>query len=163
MNVKRLDSADSSEIRELRVEILSKRSIENVLFEIKQINSDFNIETTEDLIEILDLFVSQMGYVGIGDRWQEISPAAANKILVFILTKDLAYSSKIMSGEAAEKIASKIFNLFQNNSKFFTNAIFVNNYSALSAWDSLTEATFDTGVIFVSDTLIGILWVKDED
>jgi hypothetical protein len=45
------------------------------------------------LTEILDLFVSQMGYVGLGDRWKEIDQAAAKKILAFVLTKDLAYSS----------------------------------------------------------------------
>ena len=163
MSTNILESLDSSEIRELRIEILAKRSMGNVLFEVKQINSDYIVENAENLLEILDLFTSQMGYLAIGDRWKEIDQVAAKKILVFILTKDLAYSAKIMPIEQAEKISTKIFNLFKNNCKFFTNALFVNNYSALSAWDSLTQATFDTGVIFISDTQMGILWVKDED
>jgi hypothetical protein len=163
MSIKILESLDSSKIKELRAEILSKRRRGNVLFEIKQISSDMTLKKTEDLTEILDLFVSQMGYVGLGDRWKEIDQAAAKKILAFVLTKDLAYSSKIMALEEAEKISTKMFNFFQNPCKFFTNAVFANNYSALSAWDSLTNATFDTGIIFVSATLIGMLWVKDED
>ncbi|MBE9008115.1 hypothetical protein IQ259_24405 [Fortiea sp. LEGE XX443] len=163
MSINILESVDSAKIKELRAEIISKRSIGNVLFEIKQISSNSTTEKAEDLTKTLDLFVSQMGYSGLGDRWQEITQTAAHKILLFILTKDLAYSSKIMTEEAAENISHQIFNLFKNNCKFFTNAVFVNNYSALSAWDSLTRATFDTGVIFVSDTLLGILWVKDED
>jgi len=163
MNIKILDSVDSSEIRELRAEILSQRNVGNVLFEIKQISSDISIEKTEDLIKIIDLFVSQFGYAELGDRWQEITQAAAAKILLFLLTKDLAYSAKIMPVEAAEQISIKIFNFFNKDCQFFTNAVFVNNYSALSAWNSLTKATFDTGVIFINETLIGIIWVKDED
>ena len=163
MNIKILESVESSEIKEFRAEILSKRSMGNVLFEIKQISSDMTLKKAEDLTEILDLFVSKMGYVGLGDRWKEIHQAAAKKILTFVLTKDLAYSSKIMTVEEAEKISTKMFNFFQNPCKFFTNAVFANNYSTLSAWDSLTNATFDTGIIFVNATLIGMLWVKDED
>jgi hypothetical protein len=93
MNTKILESVESSEIKEFRAEILSKRSMGNVLFEIKQISSDMTLKKAEDLTEILDLFVSQMGYVGLGDRWKEIDQAAAKKILAFVLTKDLAYSS----------------------------------------------------------------------
>ncbi|MBD2254255.1 hypothetical protein [Nostoc parmelioides] len=163
MSIKILESVDSSEIKEFRAEILSKRSLGNVLFEIKQIRSYLSLKKAEDLTEILDLFVSQMGYVGLDVHWKEIHQAAAEKILAFVLTKDLAYSSKIMAIEEAEKISTKMFNFFPNPCKFFTNAVFANNYSALSAWDSLTDATFDTGIIFVSATLIGMLWVKDED
>ncbi|MBW4480426.1 MAG: hypothetical protein KME54_27215 [Tolypothrix brevis GSE-NOS-MK-07-07A] len=163
MSIKILESVDSSEVKELRAEILSKRKIGNVLFEIKQIISDMTLKKAEYLTQILDLFVSQMGYVKLGDRWKEIDQPAAKQILAFVLTKDLAYSSKIMAVEEAEKISTKVFNFFQNPCIFFTNAVFVNNYSALSAWDSLTDATFDTGIIFVNTTLIGMLWVKDED
>jgi hypothetical protein len=163
MSINILESADSSEIRELRAEILSKRSMGDVVFEIKQIRSDVPIENAANLTEILDLFVSQIGYLAIGDCWKEIAPEAAQKILVFFLTKDLAYSSEIMTLEEAEQICTKMFSFFKSNCKFFTNAVFVNNYSALRAWKGITQATFDTGVIFVCDTLIGILWVKDED
>ncbi|MBD2438830.1 hypothetical protein [Nostoc sp. FACHB-110] len=163
MSIKLLESVDSPEIQEFKAEILSKRSRGNILFEIKQIISDMTLEEFEGLTELLDLFVSQIGYVGLGTHWKEIHQAAAQKISAFVLTKDLAYSSKIMTIEEAEEITTKMFNFFQNSCKFFTNAVFVNNYSALSAWDSLTDATFDTGIIIVSARLIGILWVKDED
>ena len=33
----------------------------------------------------------------------------------------------------------------------------------MKGWDSMTESTFDTGVLMLSDTQIGIFWVKDED
>ncbi|BAY34772.1 hypothetical protein NIES2107_66790 [Nostoc carneum NIES-2107] len=163
MSIEILGSVDSSQIQELKAEILSKRSLGNILFEIKQINSDITLNKADELTEILDLFVTQMGYVGIGDRWQEIHQDAAQKIVVFVLKKDLAYSAKIMPTEEAEKISTKILNLFANPCRFFTNAVFVNDYSALSAWDSLTNSTFDTGILVVNSTMMGMLWVKDED
>ncbi|MBD2166273.1 hypothetical protein H6G04_17915 [Calothrix membranacea FACHB-236] len=163
MSIKILGSVESSEIQELRAEIFSKRSLGNILFEIKQINSDITLKTTEEITEILDLFVTQMGYIGIGDRWQEINQTAAKKIVVFVLKKDLAYAAKMMASAEAEKISTKIFNLLANPCRFFTNAVFVNDYSALSGWDSLTKATFDTGILFVSSTMMGMLWVRDED
>lgn len=163
MSTKIFNVVDSSEIQDFKSEIVSKRSMGNVLLEIQQISSEINLAQTEELQEILDLFVSQMGCVGLGDNWKEIPQDAAKKILERVLTKDLAYSSEIMAIEEAESFSDKMFNFFQNSCKFFTNAVFTDNYSALSAWDSLTEATFDTGIIIVSPTMIGMLWVKDED
>jgi hypothetical protein len=163
MSIQILDTLNSSEIQELKTEIAAKRNIGSVLFEIKQISPEMNLEKSEDWQEVLDLFVSQIGYVSLGIHWKEIDKEASQKILERVFTKDLAYSAKIMPIEEAEEISTKIFNFFQNQSKFFTNAVFTNNYSALSAWDSLTEATFDTGIIIVSTTMIGMLWVKDED
>ncbi|ALF54378.1 hypothetical protein ACX27_18500 [Nostoc piscinale CENA21] len=119
MSLKILESVDSSVVRDLRAEILSKRNRGNVLFEIKQITSNVLLDEAENLTGILDLFVRQIGYVGIGDRWQKITQTAANKIIVFVLTKDLAYSSKIMQVEEAEKISHQIFDLFQHTCNFF--------------------------------------------
>lgn len=103
MSSKILESVNSSDFQELKSEILSKRSMGNVLFEIKHISSDINLEKAEYLTEIMDLFVSQMGCVGLGDRWKEIHQSEAEKISIFILKKDLAYSAKIMAIEEAEK------------------------------------------------------------
>jgi hypothetical protein len=163
MSIQILDNLNSSDIQEFKKKIVSKRNIGSVVFEIKQISPEINPKKPQDCQEALDLFVSQIGYVGLGIHWKEVDQEAAQKILERVLTKDLAYSAKIMSIEDAEEISTKIFNFFQNQYKFFTNAVFTHNYSALSAWDSLTEATFDTGIIIVSTTMIGMLWVKDED
>ncbi|BCL38191.1 hypothetical protein [Nostoc sp. MS1] len=163
MSIEILDTLNNPAIQKFRNEIISKRSIGNIVFELKQISPEINIDKSEDLQAILDLFVTQLGYVGLGVHWKEINQNAAEKILERILTKDLAYSAKIMSTGKAEEISTKMLNFFQNPCKFFTNAVFTDNYSAMSAWDSLTESTFDTGVIIVSTKMIGILWVKDED
>ncbi|NMG22250.1 hypothetical protein [Brasilonema bromeliae] len=157
------ETENSLEITELRAEVLSKRNCGEVLFEIKKLIPDETIERSENLTAILDLFVSQLGYSSLGLRWKEVNQGEAQKILKFIMTKDLAYSVQLMSLEEAEKIVVKLFQIFPGNCKFFTNALFRNNYSGISAWDSITKATFDTGIIVVSERRIGILWVQDED
>jgi hypothetical protein len=150
------------EMTELRAEVLSKRNCGEVLFEIKKIRSDETIETSKNMTAILDLFVSQFGYFGLGVRWKEVNQEDAQKILSFIMTKDLAYSVPLMSLEEAENIIVKLFQIFPGHCKFFTNASFRNNGFGIS-WDSITKATFDTGIIVVNDRRIGILWVQDED
>lgn len=151
------------EIEEIRGELLSKRSIGEVIFEVKNLSLDNNLNNSGDTNTIINTFVSQQGCSSLGDRWQEIDQEAAKKILAFIMTKDLAYSVELMSSQEAEQISDKVFNYFKNDCKLFTNATFVNNYTAMSAWDSLTKATFDTGVVMLNHTQICILWVKDED
>lgn len=74
-----------------------------------------------------------MGCVGLGDRWKEIPQAAAKKILAFVLTKDLAYSSKIMPIAEAEKFSTKMLKFFPSPCKFFTNAVFTNNLQICNA------------------------------
>jgi hypothetical protein len=158
-----LEIENSSEIAELKAEILSKRNHGEVLLEIKKIIPDDSTAKFENPIEMIDLFVTQLGYSALGMHWKEISQEEAQKILSFIMTKDLAYSVQLMALEEAEKIFVKLFHFFSNDCQFFTNASFVNNYSGMSAWDSITKATFDTGVVILSKTRIGMLWVKDED
>ncbi|MBW4626543.1 MAG: hypothetical protein KME49_13840 [Brasilonema octagenarum HA4186-MV1] len=157
------ETENSLEITQLRAEVLSKRNCGEVLFEIQKIISDETLETSKNMTAILDLFVSQFGYSGLGVRWKEVNQEDAQKILSFIMTKDLAYSVQLMSLEEAENIIVKLFEFFPEHCKFFTNASFRNNYSGISGWDSITKATFDTGIIVVSDRRIGILWVQDED
>ncbi|KAB8331940.1 hypothetical protein SD80_020695 [Scytonema tolypothrichoides VB-61278] len=157
------ETENSLEITELRAEVLSKRKCGEVLFEIQKIISEETLESSKNMTEILDLFVSQLGYSSLGLLWKEVNQEEAQKILSFVMTKDLAYSVPLMSLEEAENIIVKLFDFFPGYCKFFTNALFRNNYSGISAWDSITKATFDTGIIVVSHKRIGILWVKDED
>lgn len=155
------DIAKSLEVAELRAEIASKRN-KGVILEIKEFTLEGSIDSN-NLTAILNSFVTQLGYSALDNRWKEITQEEAYKILIFVLNKDLAYSVELMSLEEAEEFANKVFNFFTGGCKFFTNALFVDNYSALGTWDSLTKATFDTGVVILGDRQIGIVWVKDED
>ncbi|QLE57471.1 hypothetical protein [Nostoc sp. TCL26-01] len=151
------------EISQLREELLSKRNLGEAFIAIQNFTWDGDTNNPQDVQKIIDSFVSQLGYSPLGDRWQSINQEAAQKISEFVLTKDLAYAVEIMSLSEAEAIFQKISNLFQDDCQFFTNATFVNNYSGISSWDSLTEATFDTGVVMLNHRQIGLLCVKDED
>ncbi len=166
-----LETENSQEIVELKTEVLAKRNQGEVLFEIKKIIPDNStehpttrsIEPSNEVIELIDSFVNQQGYHNLGERWREISQEEAEKIINFIMTKDLAYSVEIMSSQEAQQLSSKVLTLFTGDCKYFTNASFVNNFSGMSEWNSITESTFDTGVIIVSGDRIGMLWVQDED
>ena len=157
------EAENISEIAELREEIISKRESGEVLLETKKLIPSGNSDD-ENLMALVDSFVMQLGFSGIGDRWKHINRESAQKILNFILNKNLAYSSEeSITVTDAESIADRFMNLFKDNSQFFTNAIFNHNYSGLTEWDSIAESTFDTGVVIVSNERIGILWVQDED
>ena len=151
-----------SEIAELREQIISKRESGEVLLEIKKLIPSVNL-AGENIMVIVDSFVRQLGFSGIGDRWKQINRKSAQKILIFILNKNLAYAEESIAINDAETIANRFMILFEDNCQFLTNAIFNNNYSRLTEWDSITESTFDTGVVIVSNERIGILWVQDED
>ncbi|GAA6619377.1 hypothetical protein [Scytonema sp. NUACC26] len=167
-----LETENSQEITQLKTEVITKRNQGEVVFEIKKIVRDNlsersvtsgSLEPSYEVLELIDSFVTQQGYHNLGDRWREISREEAEKIINFIMTKDLAYSAELMSPEEAQQISSKVSTLFAGDCKYFTNASFVNNFSGMSEWNSITESTFDTGVIVVSGDRIGMLWVQDED
>jgi hypothetical protein len=155
--------ANSLEIAELRAEILSKRNIGEVLYDIKQLIPDHSREIADNQTACIDLFITQLGYSPLGSRWKPVNQTAAKKILTLIMTKDLAYGGEIMSLPVAAALIVKLFNLFPGDRQFFTNASFENDYTSISTWDSITKATFDTGIIIVGNNRIGILWAKDED
>lgn len=157
------DTENISQIAELREEVISKRDSGEVLLEIKKLVPDIAPETDENIITLVNSFVMELGLSGIGDRWKEISQEDAQKILIFALTKNLAYSEELMPLGDANKISDRLIKLFKNNRLFFTNATFQNSYSRLTEWNSITESTFDTGVVIVSNERIGIIWVQDED
>lgn len=155
--------ANYLEITELRAEILSKRNRGEVLYDIKQLIPAHSQEIAENQTACIDLFITQLGYFPLGSRWEAVNQTAAKKILTLIMTKDLAYGGKIMSLPVATELIVKLFNLFPGNCQFFTNASFENDYTSISTWNSITKATFDTGIILVGNNRIGILWAKDED
>jgi hypothetical protein len=163
-------SENTGEIAALQEEITSKRDLGEVILDIKQLTSTQTLEA-ENLIAVMDSFVTELGYNALGSRWQEINRQIAERILTFCLTKDLAYSSPMMTESEAQVIILNLFNLFPGELRFFTNLSNPESKSIMSAWNSLTDATFDTGVIIVSnehktptlETRLGILWFKDED
>lgn len=158
-----IETEKISEITGLREEVSSQREAGEVILEIRKITPQIALGNDENIILLINKFVTQLGYSDIGNGWKQINQKEAQKILNSILTKDLAYSGDLMSSTDAQKQLKRFISFFSENSRFFTNAIFNQNYSGLRSWSSITGATFDTGVVVVSPDRIGILWVQDED
>jgi hypothetical protein len=120
--------------------------------------------------DVIDAFVGNLGFVGIGDRWEEINRRVAETIAQRILHRDLAYNVEIMSAELACDLAARFLNLFTAQARYFTNGTlyqlherFNAGVTHFSSFEPITEATFDTGVVCLDKERIGLLWVQDED
>ena len=107
-----------------------------------------------------DEFVESLGFAASGARWKEINAAQAQNIAVIVLHRDMAYRSKAMTSERAKNLGEQFLSAFEN-AQFLTNS--VTEADAIKAWNSITEATFDAGIVCISPTHLGILWVEDED
>lgn len=93
-------------------------------------------------------------------------------ILAQLLHKNMANGSESMPIEDAKELAFSFISLFDKDSKYYSNSTwnkneFTNNKATfdlgLSAWNGLTEATFDSGIIVVDNNKIGIAWFEEED
>lgn len=113
---------------------------------------------------LLDSYVKGLGFHDIGAAWREVDLASAKKILMRILYKDLAYDQELMPLADAQTLADQVIDLCGSNASFYTNGDYDLEENKQSVeWTPITNATFDTGVIFVGESQIGLLWVEDED
>ena len=112
--------------------------------------------------EILNAYVSSLGFRSIDRHWESIPKSQVKEILCGLLHRDLAYSEEIMSLATAQHIAAKFLACFDSDSdRVFSNARFENN--RLSSWFSLSKATFDVAIVIYDDHNIGIIYVDAED
>lgn len=97
--------------------------------------------------------------------WDQLNRSQAEKISSYILDYDLAYNVPIIEKNLAENLSSKFLNFFSEEAVFFTNASFSDDEGEfhIDGWSPITDATFDSGIIVFDGSLIGILWVMDED
>lgn len=95
--------------------------------------------------------------------YKEISRKQAAALLRKILHRDLAYNSKIISQAKAENLATRFLDCFDKQSaKYYTNGDFY-EINPKRGWNPATNATFDTGILVISKSKAGCLWVEDED
>lgn len=115
----------------------------------------------ESIAVTIDRFMQQVGLLGgVND---EISRKQAEEIICYILNKDLAHSVEISQIDYARKHASNFLELFGDDAKFFSNGMLTGKVKGLKQWYPASLATFDTGVVCLDSSKIGILWVEDED
>jgi hypothetical protein len=103
--------------------------------------------------------------------WEHLDRRASEVLIQTILYRDLAYRKANMDIQLAVKFKDQFFEFFQRDGIYLTNAEFTIEHDAtsgfaladISALESLTDATFDTGIICRDAHHIGLLWVQDED
>ncbi|MGE3802528.1 MAG: hypothetical protein AB7H80_16040 [Candidatus Kapaibacterium sp.] len=146
----------------LQKEIIEKRGCGSTVCEIKSRSS---METFPDVDEITQ-FVNGIGFKADVNDWIEIRKEDAIKITSRILTADLAYDVEILPLAEAQSLSTQFLNLFTDSATFLTNGVFTagERYEVdLRAWNPISPATFNAGIVCGSKALLGIIWVEDED
>ena len=120
-----------------------------------------------DLITWLDSVLSDVGFRPLSGAWREVSRPDAVSVVQNILHRDLAYRAEIMPAWLAAELANRFCELFPESTRYFTNGTWETGPSGqpdqARTWSPLTEATFDAGVIAVTDGFVGVAWAEDED
>lgn len=115
---------------------------------------------SENLAPRLDAAVKKQGLHPLGKAWREVSLKTAREILRRVLCYDMAYNGKQMSNYRADTLIKRFLSLTDVPRRYFTNGMFEPDYGG---WKPLTDATFDTGILCVSEKRLALLWVEDED
>jgi hypothetical protein len=137
---------------------------------------------------VRDSFAAQAG-LRAGSRWRPLDASEAADLLAGLLAFDLAYDCERVESPlpVARSLAAEFLALFGPTPGLFTNADLTrrllphrpvrgrhfvahdwvqperHELPRPSAWDPLTQATFDCGVLAISRQRVGCLWVEDED
>lgn len=143
-------------------ENLAKRDAGLVHFEIRD-RSDF--PKTSDIAAI-DEFVSELNNKKLDSDWKCLKKYDAERLLTSILHKDMAYQYECMEIGLARAMMRSFFDLFSDKAQFYSNADFKPESGGLvsiGSYKSITNATFDSGIVAIDDEHIGLLWCEDED
>jgi hypothetical protein len=104
-------------------------------------------------------------------RLRAIDEPSAQRLIARLLHRDLAYDYEMMPVEDAVAMTERFLEPFRGESpRYFSNGDFHTQpvrqdpeSNASAAWNPMTTATFDTGVIVLGSARSGYLWVEDED
>lgn len=110
------------------------------------------------LVEILTEF--EFAHPNV--RLHPIGREDASRLIEYLVAYDQAYGGPTDALDIADRCAEDFVRLFGDEARFFTNTTDPIDARTRS-WDSLTDATFDSGVVAVSATTVGIIWFEDED
>lgn len=93
---------------------------------------------------------------------QKVDRQRATEAVEILLWKSLAYGLEMLPRDVAKTRAIAFMDQLGN----FATEIYSNSDwdgEELSGWNPMTNATFDKGLLFISDTLAVCLWVEEED
>jgi hypothetical protein len=132
-----------------------------------------------DFLPMVDAFLAANKYRQLQDwddsQWEILKRCDAVTLLQHLLSTDMAYNTHLRDQVISEKWAREYVGAFDRNSVLLTNwhvyesggfALWqeaADGCRSLSRGQSITDATFDSGVVCFDDQRIGIIWFTDED
>jgi len=141
---------------------LEKRDAGLVHFDIRS-RTDFS--RTSDIAAI-DEFVTELNHNKLASLWKPFNKYDAERLVTSILHKDMAYQYECMEIGLARATMRRFFDLFSDSARFYSNAEFrpaSGGLVSIGSYQSITKATFDSGIVAIDDNHIGLIWVEDED
>jgi hypothetical protein len=106
--------------------------------------------------------LADFGFAHPEEKLFPLSRMDAAQLLIHLIARDQAYGAPTDALDLAELCARDFLSLFPEESQFLTNS--PDPIGAESrGWRPLTDATFDAGVVVVSEHRVGALWFEDED
>lgn len=106
---------------------------------------------------------AEFGLVADASSLHEIDAKSARRLAERVLQRDLAYGQEIVPHATAAELAERLLAEFATDeSHYFTNSTH-DESGDLTSWNSVTRATFDTGVLVLGPLRSGCVWVEDED
>lgn len=141
---------------------LEKRDAGLVHFDIRSRN-DFS--SASDTAAI-DEFVSELNHKKLNALWKAFKKYDAERLLTSILHKDMAYQYECMEIGLARSTMRSFFDLFSASARYYSNAEFrpeSGGFVSIGSYQSITNATFDSGIVGIDDKHISFIWIEDED
>lgn len=117
----------------------------------------------------LSELASEFGLAPDPANYREIDAASARWLVESVLNQDMAYGAEVIPSGRARELADTFLSQFSRQQvRFFTNGSFHERRGTKlvwsgAAWNPVTKATFDTGVLILGPQSSGCLWVEDED
>jgi hypothetical protein len=90
-----------------------------------------------------------------------IDTGMARRLLTNVIRFDLAYHAELTDAETASRLADRVVAELPEPARWWTNGTI--GLPEGDSWTGLTDATFDTGVIGVSEDRLLVVWFMDED
>lgn len=113
------------------------------------------------------LYSSYTRHRTVADLLRKISKEEAVAIAEIVLYRDLALQTKPQADMTETKMIARnlVDTCSENDTKYYTNGSWIDYFdnSGHFSWNSLTDATFDGGVILVNSNYSVAIWAQAED
>jgi hypothetical protein len=146
---------DEAAVRRFRRDVTEHRSVGRVHVEFRRLKSSPG-EYTDS---VATAFVKGLA-LHAPTAWTKLDPRDALQAATRVLQLDLAYKAPVMTNDIATSLALRFFELCGEGAAYLTNGSLA--LTGTGAWSPLTDATFDAGIVGVTSTRVGLLWVEDE-